>query len=52
MGVLQYLHYATMVNATGNEVAVVTQPEQDQALGEKGNGAPGAGPNAVALNTE
>ena len=37
-----------MDNETGNELATVTQPEQDPALGEGGNGA-GAGPNAVAL---
>ena len=37
-----------MVNATGNEVAAVTQPEQDPAVGEGGNEA-GAEPNAVAL---
>jgi len=37
-----------MGNATGHELAAVTQPEQDPALGEGGNGA-GARPNAVAL---
>ena len=37
-----------MVNERGNEVAAVTQPEQNPALGEGGNEA-GEGPNAVAL---
>ena len=37
-----------MANATGKEMAAVTQPEQDPVLGEGGNRA-GAGPNVAAL---
>ena len=31
------IHYATMVNETGNEVATVTQQTQEPALGDEGN---------------
>ena len=37
-----------MINATGNEVATVTQPEQNLAIGDEGNEA-GAGAEAATL---
>ena len=37
-----------MVNTTGNEVATVTQPEQNPAIGNEGNEA-GAGAEATTL---